>query len=139
MRYRYLRACSIALWLVAVVVVSADDTDDFIRAEMQQKNIPGLSLVVLKHGEVIKSQGYGLANRAFKTPAAPDTVYKIASVSKQFLATGIMVLVQQGRVRVDAPVRTYLSDAPGAWNDITVRHLPTHTAGLWRAPPGLDP
>ena len=139
MRHRYLRACSVGLWLAAVVVVSADDTDDFIRAEMKQKNIPGLSLVVLKHGEVIKSQGYGLANRAVKTPAAPDTVYKIASVSKQFMATGIMVLVQQGRVRVDAPVRTYLSDAPEAWNDLTVRHLLTHTAGLVREPPGFDP
>jgi D-alanyl-D-alanine carboxypeptidase len=139
MRHRYLRACSVGLWLVAVVVVRADDTDNFIRAEMQQKNIPGLSLVVLKHGEVIKSQGYGLANRALKTPAAPDTVYKIASVSKQFMATGIMVLVQQGRVRVDAPVRTYLPDAPEAWNDISVRHLLTHTAGLVREPPGFDP
>ena len=139
MRHRYLRACSVGLWLAAVVVVSADDTDDFIRAEMKQKNIPGLSLAVLKHGEVIKSQGYGVANRALETPAAPDTVYKIASVSKQFIATGIMVLVQQGRVRVDAPVRTYLSGAPEAWNDITVRHLLTHTAGLVREPPGFDP
>ena len=139
MRHRYLRACIVGLWLVAVAVVGADETDDFIQAEMKQKNIPGLSLVVLKHGEVIKSQGYGLANRALKTPAAPDTVYKIASVSKQFMATGIMVLVQQGRVRIDAPVRTYLSDAPEAWNDITVRHLLTHTAGLVREPPGFDP
>jgi hypothetical protein len=67
MRRRNLRACSVGLWLVAAVVVRADDTDDFIRAEMKHKNIPGLSLVVLKHGEVIKSRGYGLANRALET------------------------------------------------------------------------
>jgi D-alanyl-D-alanine carboxypeptidase len=138
-RNRHLQPFIGVLWLIAVVVIRADDADDFIRAEMMQKNIPGLSLAVLKHGQIIKSQGYGLANRADATPATPDTVYKIASVSKQFMATGIMVLVQQGRVRVDAPVRTYLTDAPESWNDITVRHLLTHTAGLVREPPGFDP
>ena len=140
MRNRHLRPFIVVLWLAAAAVIaSADDTDDFIQAEMKRQNIPGLSLAVLKHGQVIKSQGYGLANRADKTQATPDTVYKIASVSKQFMATAIMVLVQQGRVRVEAPVRTYISEAPEAWNGITVRHLLTHTAGLVREPPGFDP
>lgn len=139
MRNRHLRPFIGVLWVIAVVVIRADDADDLIRAEMKQKKIPGLSLAVLKHGQILKSQGYGLANRADATPATPDSVYKIASVSKQFMATGIMVLVQQGRVRVDAPVRTYLTDAPESWNDITVRHLLTHTAGLVREPPGFAP
>jgi D-alanyl-D-alanine carboxypeptidase len=136
---RQLRPFIIALCFAAPVLVKADDTDNFIRAEMKSKNIPGLSLVVVKRGEIIKSQGYGLANRGLNTPAAPDTVYKIASVSKQFMATAIMLLAQDGRLSVDDPVRKYLNDAPAAWNDITVRHLLTHTAGLVREPPGFDP
>ena len=139
MRYRQLRPFIVLLWLAAAAVVTADDTDEFVRAEMRRQNIPGLSLVVVKRGEIVKSQGYGLANRRLNIPAAPDTVYKIASVSKQFMATAIMVLAQDGRLSVDDPVRRYLTDAPAAWNGITVRHLLTHTAGLVREPPGFDP
>jgi CubicO group peptidase (beta-lactamase class C family) len=129
----------LALWLLTAPVAGVDDVDEFITAEMQRARIPGLSLVVAKRGEIIKAQGYGLANRALDTPAAPDTIYKIASVSKQFLATGIMLLAQQARLGVEDPVRTYLDDAPAAWNAITIRHLLTHTAGLVREPPGFDP
>ena len=139
MGYRNRSVSTLALWLIAIALVWADDTDDFLRAEMRRQNIPGLSVVVSKRGEIIKAAGYGLANRQLKTPATPDAVYKIASVSKQFMATGIMVLVQQGRISVDDPVRKYLKDAPAAWDAITVRHLLTHTAGLVREPPGFDP
>lgn len=127
------------LWLVAAAGIHADEVDDFLRAEMKRQNIPGLSLAVLQHGKIIKSQGYGLANRTLNTPAAPDTVYKIASVSKQFIATGIMVLAQDGRLSVDDIVRKHLPDAPDAWSAITIRHLLTHTAGLVREPPAFDP
>jgi CubicO group peptidase (beta-lactamase class C family) len=70
----------------AVVGTQADQTDDFIRAQMQQQNIPGLSLVVLKDGEIIKSAGYGLANISLKIPATPETVYHIASMPRTFLS-----------------------------------------------------
>ena len=136
---RLLRAATVGLLFIAVAVARADGTDDFLKAEMQRQNIPGLSLVVLRHGKVIKSQGYGLADRAQKIAATPDTVYKIASVSKQFIATGIMVLVQDGRLGVDDPVHKHLPDAPASWQAITIRHLLTHTAGLVREPPGFDP
>jgi D-alanyl-D-alanine carboxypeptidase len=138
-RNRCLRPFIVLLSFVSIVGLRADGTDDFLRTEMQRQNIPGLSLVVLQHGKVIKSQGYGLADRGRKIASAPDTVYKIASVSKQFVATGIMVLAQDRRLSVDDPVRTHISDAPATWNAITVRHLLTHTAGLVREPPAFDP
>ena len=93
MRHRHIPCCALLLWLTATAIAQADQTDDFIRAEMRRQNIPGLSLVVLKNGEVIKSEGDGLANIRLKIPATPQTVNRIASVSKQFIATGIMVLV----------------------------------------------
>lgn len=136
---RHLRPLIVVLWFVSTIGIRADGTDDFLKAEMQRQNIPGLSLVVLQHGKVIKSQGYGLADRANKIAASPDTVYKIASVSKQFIATGIMLLVQDGRLSVDDTVRKHLPDAPDSWNPITIRHLLTHTAGLVREPPAFDP
>ena len=139
MGHRHISVCALVLWLAATVVAQEDQTDDFITAEMRRQNIPGLSLVVLKRGEVIKSKGYGLANTELRIPATPHTVYKIASVSKQFIAAGIMVLAQEGRLGLGDPIGKYLEDTPAAWDGITIRHLLTHTSGLVREAPGFDP
>jgi D-alanyl-D-alanine carboxypeptidase len=139
MRQRRVPCFVLVLLYAATVVAQTDRTDDFIKAEMQRQRIPGLSLVVLKSGKVVKAEGYGLANIKLKIPAAPDTVYKIASGSKQFIATGIMLLVQEGRLGVGDPISKYLEGTPAAWNGITIRHLLTHTSGLVREAPGFDP
>src|SRR5688572_11056807 len=103
-----LRASLVAAALVlATTVASADPADDFIRAEIKSQNIPGLALAVVKDGAVVKVQGYGVANLKTKEPVTPETVFKIASVSKQFIATGIMVLVQDGRVRLADPISRF--------------------------------
>ena len=127
------------LILAATGAAQSDTTDDFLLAEMKRQRIPGLSLAVVRDGKVVKAAGYGLADIARKMPATPETVYKIASVSKQFVAAGIMCLVQEGRLDVADPVSKYLDGTPAAWKGITVRHLLTHTAGLIREAPGFDP
>src|SRR5262245_53393132 len=104
MWHRHRPCCALLLWLAATAVAHADQTDDFVRAEMRRQNIPGLSLVVLKDGAIVKSEGYGFANIKLQIPATPQTVYRIASVSKQFIAAGIMVLVQEGRLGLDDSV-----------------------------------
>ena len=103
--------------MLATVVAQADRTDDFIKAEMQRQHIPGLSLAVVKDGKIMKAEGYGLANIKLKIPATPETVYKIGSVSKQFIATGIMLLVQEGRLGLDDPISKYLEGTPATWNE----------------------
>jgi D-alanyl-D-alanine carboxypeptidase len=128
---------TIAVFLAAQGLI-ADAVDDFIRAEMERQRIPGLSLCIVKNGEIIKAAGYGVSNRKLNTPATPETVYKIASVSKQFIASGVMLLVQEGRIDLNAPIAKYLEGAPAGWKAITVRHLLTHTAGLAREAPGFD-
>jgi CubicO group peptidase (beta-lactamase class C family) len=139
MRHRIAFVLALVLWAAAAGLARADPTDDFVREQMKRQNIPGLSLAVLKNGVIVKAAGYGVADRARQTPATPETVYKIASVSKQFIATGIMLLVQEGTIGLDGSVRTYLTDAPDAWRPITIRHLLAHTAGLVREAPGFDP
>lgn len=142
MRRRVLLLASLPLvvWTLAGrAAAQADETDGFITAEMKRQNIPGLSLAVVKNGSIVKAAGYGLANIKLKTPARAETVYRIASVSKQFIAAGIMRLVQDGRLRVDDPVATFLDGTPAAWKAITIRHLLTHTSGLVRDAPGFDP
>ena len=127
------------LWLATPGLVRADRTDDYVKAEMARQKITGLSLVVLKDGKTIKVAGYGLADAKAGTPATPETVYKIGSVSKQFIATGIMLLAQEGRLRVDDPVSKYLEGTPETWSGITVRHFLTHTSGVVREAPAFAP
>ena len=116
----------------------ADRVDSLITAEMKRQNIPGLSLGVMKEGEMIKAQGYGFANIRTGAPVTASTVLKIASVSKQFIAAGIMLLAQDGRLSVDDSISKYLPDVPAAWRPITIRHCLTHTAGLVREGPAFD-
>lgn len=136
---RCIPALVLALLLAAPAAAQDDDVDAFVRGQLQSQRIPGLSLVVLKAGEVVKAAGYGVADRERGTPATPETVYKIASVSKQFIAAGVMLLVQEGRLGLDDALVRYLEGAPAAWSGITIRHLLTHTAGLVREAPGFAP
>ncbi len=139
MRHRHIPFLALVLLLAATVVAQTDRTDDYINAEMQRQNIPGLSLVVLKDGEIVKAEGYGVADVTLKIPATPETVYKIGSVSKQFIATGIMLLVQDSQLGLDDPISKYLEGTPATWSGITIRHLLTHTSGIVREAPGFDP
>jgi CubicO group peptidase (beta-lactamase class C family) len=120
-------------------VLRADPTDDYVKARMNEFHLPGLSLAVVKDGKIVKAAGYGFANVERRTPVTPETVFKICSVSKQFIATGIMLLAEAGRLSVDDRASRYLSGTPPAWQPITIRQLLTHTAGLVRESPVFDP
>jgi len=121
------------------MVLRADRVDEYVAAQMKRFDVPGISFAVLKDGTTIKTASYGVANVAREIPAADDKVYKIGSISKQFIASGIMLLVQDGRLKLDEPVSTCLTGTPPAWQTITVRHLLTHTGGLVRESPGFEP
>jgi CubicO group peptidase (beta-lactamase class C family) len=119
---------------------SARDTvDRYVAAEMARMRIPGVSVAVVRAGKVIKAQGYGIADLEHAIPVTPQTVFKIGSVSKQFLATGIMLLAQDGRLAVDDPVAKYFPGTPESWRGITFRHFLTHTSGVLREGPAFDP
>jgi CubicO group peptidase (beta-lactamase class C family) len=127
------------LCLAAPRLVGADRVDDYVKAEMTRQKVTGLSLVVLKDGKTVKVAGYGLADVKAGAPATPETVYKIGSVSKQFIATGIMLLAQEGKLRVDDPVGKYIDGTPETWSGITIRHFLTHTSGVVREGPAFAP
>jgi CubicO group peptidase (beta-lactamase class C family) len=107
-----------------------DKIDRYVRDQMLRQRIPGLSLVIVKDGKITKQKGYGLANIEHRVPAKPETVYQAGSVGKQFTAAAVMLLVEEGKLSLDAPISDYLDDTPAAWKDVTVRHLLTHTSGI---------
>ncbi len=98
-----------------------------------------MALAVVRAGKVIKAEGYGVADLEHGIPVTPQTVFKIGSVSKQFLAAGIMLLAQDGRVAVDDPVAKHYAGTPDSWLGITLRHFLTHTSGVMREGPAFDP
>jgi D-alanyl-D-alanine carboxypeptidase len=116
-----------------------DTVDRLVAAEMARMRIPGVSLAVVRGGKVIKAQGYGVADLEHGIPVTPQTVFKIGSVSKQFLATGIMLLAQDGRLAIDDSVAKHFTGAPESWRGITLRHFLTHTSGVVREGPAFDP
>jgi len=104
--------------------------DAFVRKVMKTLQIPGVSLAIVRDGKVIKESAYGLSIVEHVVPVKPETVFLLASITKSFTATAIMMLVEEGKVELDAPISRYLESTPEAWKAITVRHLLTHTAGL---------
>ncbi len=116
--------------LFGVASAHADKVDDYVRAQMRERHIPGAAIAVVRNGRIVKVEGYGLANVELNVPATKETVFEIGSVTKQMTAAAIMLLVEEGRVNVDARIGKYLPNAPEAWNNVTVRHLLTHTSGI---------
>lgn len=130
---------SLVFLLTATAMAQTDKVDDLVKTEMRRQRLSGLSLAVVKEGKIIKAEGYGLANVEHNIPAKPETVYQIGSVSKQIIAAGIMLLMQEGKVSLDDQISKFLEGTPDIWKEITVRHLLTHTSGIVREAPGFDP
>src|SRR5690349_5201628 len=109
---------------------SSEDIDAYVERLMARRHVPGASVAVVKDGKLVLSRGYGLANVELGVPATEDTVYQLASVTKTFTATAIMMLVQDGKLSLDDKITERLPDLPSAWAGVTVRHLLNHTSGI---------
>jgi CubicO group peptidase (beta-lactamase class C family) len=121
---------ALGLLYILPSVAHADRIDDYVRSQMLAQGIPGLSIAVVKNGQIVKAEGYGYANIEQKTPASPQTMYKLASLTKQFTAAGIMLLVQDGKVKLDDKISQYVDGIPSRWHDITLRELLNQTSGI---------
>ena len=108
----------------------SDAIEAMIRREMAGQQIPGLAVAVIRKGEIVKAQGYGLANVEHEVPVTDATIFQSGSIGKQFTATAIMLLVEDGAVGLSDPLIKFFPDGPPAWNQIRVRHLLTHTSGI---------
>jgi CubicO group peptidase (beta-lactamase class C family) len=117
---------------------SSDPVDAYIQAEMQKRHIPGIALLVIRDGKTIKQQGYGLANVELQVPVKPETIFQSGSMGKQFTATAIMMLVEEGKVSLDDPLTKYFPEAPPAWKNVKIRHLLSHTGGFTDYPDKFD-
>jgi CubicO group peptidase (beta-lactamase class C family) len=110
--------------------------DTFMTQQMQRYSVPGMGLALVKDGKIVYTKGYGVRDTKTNTPVNADTLFAIGSVTKSFTSLGIMQLVTAGKIKLDAPVQTYLPNLKfsnatiGA--KVTVRQLLSMSSGLDR-------
>lgn len=107
-----------------------NEVNNYVRNIMTQKRIPGMSVSVVKAGEILLAKGYGIANLEHSIPATEKTVYEMASVGKTFTAYVVMMLVEAGVIELDNAIADYLDNLPPAWDSVKIRHILSHQSGL---------
>lgn len=128
-------ALSALMWLM-MICVHAQAAEQTMRAEIDalmsrySGEVPGASLLVVKDGKAVVKRGYGYANLETHVEAGPETNYRLASVTKQFTAASILLLKQDGKLRLEDDVRKWLPQLPASDDGITIYDLLTHTSGL---------
>jgi CubicO group peptidase (beta-lactamase class C family) len=113
----------------ATVSPLAAQVDAYLTQQLEAQRFSGA--VLLAQGDtVLLSKGYGMASVALQAPNTPDTQFRIASLTKQFTATAILLLQTRGTLHVQDSVCRYIGDCPRAWQPITIQELLTHTSGI---------
>lgn len=108
---------------------------DSLFAEWNKSGLPGAAVGIVHGGKLIYAKGFGEADLETAVPIKPETIFHVASVSKQFTAYAVVLLAQQGKLSLDDNIRTYLPEVPDFGKTITIRQLIHHTSGLrdqWR-------
>jgi CubicO group peptidase (beta-lactamase class C family) len=125
--------CSLFFSLALAELAAAQDSgarmDEVVRSYVDTRQFMG-SVLVARRGTVLFSKAYGSADLEWNTPNTTTTKFRIGSMTKQFTAAAVLLLEERGKLKVDDPVKRYYSDAPAAWDKITLYHLLTHTSGI---------
>ncbi|HKP11678.1 MAG TPA: serine hydrolase domain-containing protein, partial [Blastocatellia bacterium] len=103
--------------------------DERLGAAVKANQFSG-AVLVARDGRVLVSKGYGMANFETETPNTPQTIFRLGSITKQFTATAILMLQEQGKLSVQDSICKYVADCPAAWQPITLHHLLSHTGGV---------
>ncbi|MBV8974429.1 MAG: beta-lactamase family protein [Sinobacteraceae bacterium] len=111
-------------------VAAADVVDSAVATAMQREQVPGVGVLVMRSGKVVRASGYGLANIEHGVPVGRDTMFQTGSLGKQFTAAAVLMLVERGALALEDPISRYLPPGPLDWEPITVRRLLDHTSGI---------
>jgi CubicO group peptidase (beta-lactamase class C family) len=102
----------------------------YVNAEIARQRIPGVEVGIYRDGQAILAKGYGFANLEHQVPVKPETAMQSGSTGKQFVATAILGLVEQGKLSLEDPITKYFTDGPESWQAIKIKNLLSHTSGL---------
>jgi len=104
--------------------------DPIVRQFLIEEQAAGLAVAVMKGGTILHMKGYGFADLEHRVPATEQTVFKLASLSKQFTAMAVMILMERGSLELDAPLTKYFPEFPATGHVPTIGQLINHTSGL---------
>jgi CubicO group peptidase (beta-lactamase class C family) len=102
---------------------------EYMDASVKVSQFSG-SVLVAKDEETLFAGGYGFANAEHQVPNTTRTKFRLGSITKQFTAMAILILHEEGKLKLSDPVSKYIDDAPKAWEPVTLHHLLTHTGGV---------
>jgi CubicO group peptidase (beta-lactamase class C family) len=128
----YARVLVVLGLLHATVSLGADysqKADKYLNQELSSERFMG-SVLVARSNQIVFMKGYGLANREHNIPNAPDTKFRLGSLTKQFTAMCILRLQEQGKLSIDDRISRFVAECPTNWSGIKIRHLLTHTSGI---------
>src|SRR5258706_130609 len=121
------------LFSTAALLCAQPDTSkriDEILEPVTKPGTPGAAVAVIQNGKLAFQKGYGAANLEYNIAVTPDTVYHVASVSKQFTAMALVLLEQDGKLSLEDDIHKYLTELPQYGHGITIRNLLQHTSGI---------
>lgn len=133
--------CTCSLLLILQIAASSQtpaistnsdfaESMDKVAADVYKPHTPGAAIIVVKKGQVIFRRGYGIANLELNVPIRPEMVFRLGSITKQFTAVAIMMLVEQGKLALTDDITKFFPDYPTAGKKITIQNLLTHTSGI---------
>jgi len=103
---------------------------DAVMSKVYKPDEPGAAVIVRKDGKTVFRKGYGLADLELGVPVAPDMIFRLGSITKQFTAVSVLMLAQEGKLGLRDEITKFLPDYPTQGRKITVEHLLTHTSGI---------
>ena len=121
---------AMALLAVSIGQARADELDSYLQRQRNVYEIPAVVVGVIRAGQVTDSRAVGLSNVELGVPASTQHVFEIGSISKQFTAYSILMLLEQAKLDLNVPVGKYLADLPAPWARPTLHQLLGHISGL---------
>jgi CubicO group peptidase (beta-lactamase class C family) len=110
-------------------VPAADKLVDALYGKLSDKSNPGIAVLIAKDGKIIYDKGYGYADLEHKAKISPQTKFRVGSITKQFIASGILKLQEEGKLSVNDKLSKYFPDFPRA-GEVSIHQLLTHTSGI---------
>jgi len=130
---KYLLIVITVLSLNSQSVIYSQNFESKIDSLLQEKyhpNAPGATFLISRNGNIVYKKAFGLANLELNLPVHTETVFEIASMTKQFTAISILMLAEKGKLNLDDDITKFIPDFPSNDHKITIHHLLTHTSGI---------
>ena len=106
------------------------DIDSYVRSVIDAYEIPGVSLAVIKNGNIIHQNDYGYANLEHRVPISNKSIFRVYSLTKLFIAVGVFQLIEKEELSLEDPISKYVHSLPSDWQALQIQHLLSHSSGL---------